>query len=838
MTWQPSARPGRPSRRRDRTARAVALAWLLGPAALAAQLVRPVLAFPEAGLDDSVAYAGYQTRLYRDAAGNTVQLYLDQRQARVVHVLADAENESVGLSAHGPGGQAAALRWGAPGAAVARRGRARTLTSALVADGGEVRLSRFLLGSMRVERDFQYFQGQRRPFASQPPAEVDALVATLERLDAPEQARHLALLRAPSVAALRARLRPTLAARPGTGAAATTWTLRVVQPSIDGRDTLTAEVTVDRRRVEPVLAGDSLVLRARAGGAAVPFTLTVGTTARALTPLTRRELFTPAFLGWLEGERRRAPGSPAVRLLERQVTGVELLASREKLMAGLPTYATYFGRDMMVSALMMRAPGAEVWRPEVAGFVVASVLRNLAPDGQVSHEEALGGQAVREGAAEYAALLRGTPSGAPDAAALARARQVLRDLRVTRQNYHMVDDELQLPVLAARFLRDPDVTPAARRAFLDATDGGERRVVRLVRALAAAARMTAPYARTRAVADLVSFPVRDTVDGRVRYFAASWRDSGVGYGYGRYAWDVNAVWAPHALEATGQLLDVLSALGYDAPALARLTPYAAPATPLGTYARDRAALRAAVAAWRTAGRHFVVRLGPDAVRARVAARVAGFPEGERAYWAARAAEAEAAGGRDSLVFDAVALDAAGRPVPVAHTDGATRLFLGDAEGLVPPAAPPAERAAEARRDVALFAWPYPAGLLVERVGPAVSNDTYADPAVWQMFADDPYHSPRVVWGREVNLFLLGTAARLPSAGPDAPAMRAAMERVRAASDAAGFRSELWSYEFRGGRPAAVRYGSGNDLQLWTATDLAVRFALSRLGGANRVGRTE
>ena len=800
-----------------------------------AQHVRPVLAFPEAGLDDSAAYAGYQTRLFRDAAGNTIQVYLDERQARVVHVLADAENESVGLSARGADGQPVVLRWGSEGATAGRAGRTRTLTSALVAAASAVRLDQFLLGSMRVERDFQYFQGQRRPFASQPVAEVDSLVATLGRLAPAERARHLAVLHAPSVAALRARLRPTVTAHPG----ATAWTAHVVQPSLDGRDTLAVDITVDPRAVVPALTGDTLTptltLRARGGAQAVPFTVRVATTGRALTPLTRRELFTPAFLDFATAEARRATGSARTRLLERQIRSVELLASREKLMAGLPTYATYFGRDMMVSALMMRAPGAEVWRPEVAGFVVASVLRNLAPDGQVSHEEALGGQAVREGAAEYARLLaeRARADGAGEQARAARlldsARAVLRDLRVTRQNYHMVDDELQLVVLAGRYLRDPAVSAAAKRAFLaDARDSGEPRVTRLVRELALVARMTAPYARTRAVADLVSFPVRDTVDGRVRYFAASWRDSGVGYAYGRFAWDVNAIWAPHALEAMGQILATLRELGYGPDALARLVPGAAAGTPLGTYARDPQALAAVVAAWRDAGRHFVVRLGPDEVRARVAARVAASPEAERAYWTARVAESRA--DADSLVFDAVALDAAGQPIGVANTDGATRLFLGDAEGLVPDTTPAADAAAHVRRDVAVFSRAYPVGLLVDRVGPVVSNDTYATPDVWRAFAEDLYHSPRVVWGREVNLFLLGVADRLPAAGHDAAELRSAMERVRSAADAAGFRSELWSYEFRDGRPAAMRYGSGNDLQLWTTTDLAVQYVLSRLGG--------
>ena len=36
-----------------------------------------MLAFPEAGLDDTAAYQGYQTRFYRDSKGNTVQIYLE-----------------------------------------------------------------------------------------------------------------------------------------------------------------------------------------------------------------------------------------------------------------------------------------------------------------------------------------------------------------------------------------------------------------------------------------------------------------------------------------------------------------------------------------------------------------------------------------------------------------------------------------------------------------------------------------------------------------------------------------------------------------------------------------
>jgi hypothetical protein len=87
-----------------------------------------------------------------------------------------------------------------------------------------------------------------------------------------------------------------------------------------------------------------------------------------------------------------------------------------------------------------------------------------------------------------------------------------------------------------------------------------------------------------------------------------------------------------------------------------------------------------------------------------------------------------------------------------------------------------------------------------------------------------------VWGREVNLFLLGVANRLAVTrdSSEVAELRAALQRVQAAVDASGFHSELWSYEVQGGQVVPVRYGTGSDVQLWSTTDLAVQFALSRL----------
>ena len=113
----------------------------------------------------------------------------------------------------------------------------------------------------------------------------------------------------------------------------------------------------------------------------------------------------------------------------------------------------------------------------------------------------------------------------------------------------------------------------------------------------------------------------------------------------------------------------------------------------------------------------------------------------------------------------------------------------------------------------------------------MANDAYAAPPVWQAFERDRYHGPRVIWGREVNLFALGVARLIAEAEPnsaEAGALRGALDRVLTAAEASGFQSELWSYEVRDGRVVPIRYGTGSDVQLWSTTDLAVQFALSRL----------
>ncbi len=754
---------------------------LLGPLvalvlAAPADTVPPLVQLPEPGLDDSAAYAGYATRVYRDARGNALQVYLNRRSGRVVHVWADAANESVGFTVRDSAGRPAALAWASNGGVVQATGPTRSLAYRLALGPAPASIGLWLLGSMRVERDFQGQARDTLPLDAPafPEPELLELTANLARLEPTERRRELALLRATTMPELRARLDPTIAATAGD----TMWVVRVAQPSFDSHTHLWLELRGDPRTTAAALAGRALTIRSHTGQP-VELVVQVTTDAPALTPLTRDDIFNDAFRRFYARVRADTAHPLAFRRIEREVRGTELLCYAEKLMAGLPNFATYFGRDMLMTALLMDP----VWTPAMPEHVIASALRKLSPEGDVSHEEALGGQAIRENAAEYNRLVgRGR---------VAAARAVLARLDRVRENYIMVDDDFQLPVVAARYLADPRVPAARKRRFLLA----QGRLSRLLANLGFVARQAAPYARDPIATKLVSFPRAS--DGR--WISASWRDSRAGYASGRFAMDVNAIWVPHALAAIGTIFDALHRLA--------ITPPLHEAA-LAGYARDRRTLERAVAVWQGAERHFHVALAPDALSERVTA------------WLHSSCRCSSSSCRGSSPRRSTRTSGVGRPIPVVNTDPAMALLL---EPLAP---------ARARALVAPIVAAYPVGLLVDDLGPLVANAVPAPPAVWDSFRRDAYHSPTVVWGRDVNILLAGLAQQLRAAPPGAAGrpLEEALRRLTSAVEGSGVRhAELWSYQIENGRLVPTRYGAGSDVQLWSLTDLAVQFLLNPPG---------
>ena len=109
----------------------------------------------------------------------------------------------------------------------------------------------------------------------------------------------------------------------------------------------------------------------------------------------------------------------------RARNALAFLSYQDKFLAGSWRFNTYFGRDTLISALLL----APVLEPQAMESAIASVLDRLAPNGEVAHEEDIGEFAV-----------------------LRNAREGRGRVATPVYDYGMVDDDFLLAPLAARWL--------------------------------------------------------------------------------------------------------------------------------------------------------------------------------------------------------------------------------------------------------------------------------------------------------------------------------------------------------------------------------------------------
>ncbi len=446
---------------------------------------------------------------------------------------------------------------------------------------------------------------------------------------------------------------------------------------------------------------------------------------------------------------------------------LRFLSYREKFLAGSWRFQTYFGRDTLMSLRLLMP----VLQPRAIEAGLGSVLARLDSDGDVAHEEGIG---------EFAVVDRRQHGGSGDAAEL---------------DYAMIDDDYMLAPVAASYLLDTADRAGAAR-FLARPVASER--VRgkaepagaaLVRNLRFVIARAAPFAQGPAVDRLIALK-----PGRL---TGQWRDSEEGLGRGRYAYDVNAVFVPAALDAGARLMraglldQYLSA--EDRTAIAR-------AEAMARTWRDRAPAMFRVA----------IPAAQATAEVEAYARTLGIP----------AAPAIASLGQNPLVFHAISLDAQGRPVPIVNSDEGFALLF---------AAP---SPADLETYVTAAMRPFPAGLMTD-IGLLVANAAQADAATQARFTPAAYHGA-VVWSWQQALFAAGLERQL--ARTDLPmttrtVLTQAQTRLWRAITATRTTqsSELWSWAFAGGRYTVVPFGAGkqdvdesNAAQLWSTVYLAVQ----------------
>jgi hypothetical protein len=477
-----------------------------------------------------------------------------------------------------------------------------------------------------------------------------------------------------------------------------------------------------------------------------------------------------------ESELLNAAANPDARL--RQI--LAFLSYEEKLLAGSWRFNTYFGRDtLMLLALLM--PALEP-HPVEAGL--SAVLERLNPEGEVAHEEDIG---------EYAVLRHLAEAGAASAEPI--------------YDYKMIDDDFLLAIVAAKYLLD---TPAGRERAAEflarETSSGEAYGAALVRNFGFVVAAAAAFAREPDWRNLVAL--------KPGWNVGNWRDSEEGLGGGRYPYDVNGVFVPAALAAIGRLYES-----------GMLEPYA------GSDARDALANAGGYArVWqRRAPGYFLTELLADAARdevRRYAERIG-----------VQAAPALAALGDGPVRFHAVALDEAGKPVPVLNTDEAFALFFLD---------PPPEAV---EGSVTALLRPFPAGLMTD-VGPVVANPVYADEELEPEFGRERYHGT-VIWSWQQAVLAAGIARQLARADLTPLACRALLKAHEAVESAkarahAVRGSELWSWSQVDGRYVVAPFGQraedvteSNAAQLWSTVHLYSPYEqLARFGKAAACARSK
>lgn len=296
------------------------------------------------------------------------------------------------------------------------------------------------------------------------------------------------------------------------------------------------------------------------------------------------------------------------------------LGYQEKFLAGSWRFDTYFGRDTLISALLL----SPVLTPSAVQSAIGSVLDRLNSEGEVAHEEDIGEFAV-----------------------LRNAREGRGKVATPIYDYGMVDDDFLLAPLAARWLLDDPRGRAQAGLFLVGKGAdGKSRGSALASNLVWLVKRAAPFVADSRPANLVGIKT-----GRM---TGNWRDSEQGLGRGRYPYDVNAALVPAALVAAARLIesglldDYLDDAQRESLSTARASArvWAAKAPPLFDITVPAAAARERIQAY---GRE----IGVDA------------------------ASSLQALGQSSLSFHALSLGESGEPVAILNSDEGFRWLLTD-----------------------------------------------------------------------------------------------------------------------------------------------------------------
>jgi len=458
-----------------------------------------------------------------------------------------------------------------------------------------------------------------------------------------------------------------------------------------------------------------------------------------------------------------------------QTTSLSFLSYTDKLLAGTWRFLTYFGRDSMLSLLLMQSILSEAAIEAVIGAVIERINRN---DGTVCHEEVIG---------DYSTWLnkkKGVDSSAPSC------------------DYKMIDSDFMLPVAMKSYFVDTDAGKQRSDAFFRKTatflaENDGLPYSQLAQTTAEKImRIAEPFAQSPVKDNLIKLNQGESV--------GEWRDSNNGLGGGRIPYDVNTALVPAGLRAIASL----SGAGFF------------PDHPDWSQKADQYAQ-----IWEDETLQFFQVTVPQAtakslVQNYVSAANLGVPS-----------NADSIAG--DVTYYGLALDGnVGSPVvPVMNTDDCFRHFFLDTTNQT-------QLTSYIDQTASHILQPFPVGLS-SNVGLFVANPAYAGDAGFAAgFSKTDYHGT-VVWSWQLAMMGAGLARQLGRcARDDAPefctnsevhdkvvrAYNSLWDTIDANRDQLSH--EVWSWQYNNGFQVA-QLGSltsteSNIRQLWSLTFLAVK----------------
>ncbi|KAF2841875.1 glycogen debranching enzyme [Patellaria atrata CBS 101060] len=214
-----------------------------------------------------------------------------------------------------------------------------------------------------------------------------------------------------------------------------------------------------------------------------------------------------------------------------QTASLSFLSYSKKLLAGTWRFLNYFGRDSMISLLLLQPVLSEGENGAIEAVIIAVLERLNKTDGTVAHEETIGDYAT------WLSMQEGGQDPSP------------------QYDYKMIDSDYYLPIVMVNYFLDTEVGQARTEDFLSTKASENPRNAGLTfRELATInaekiIRTSAPFAEEGGQVESNLIRLHEGVP------VGEWRDSNDGLGGARIPYSVNAAMVPAGLQAIAKLTE-------------------------------------------------------------------------------------------------------------------------------------------------------------------------------------------------------------------------------------------------------------------------------------------